>query len=346
MTSALAALAASPDRYLFAFERDEAIFLPVDRDVYARSIFLDDRIALDSAEAIPVPMAALAEYLQHRAAAPPRTAWIFHIAHCGSTLLARALDRREATLVLREPLSLRQLGVDGADETARSADWQTRLTVATALLGRRYRPDAPAIVKANVPVNFLLADLLARDPQAPGILLYYLLEPYLLAVLRSDGHRGWIARICAELEPAIVAAAGPIAGLSTADKAAMLWLAQIRRYAEALGRFPQLRSLDADTLFADPASTLRAAFDLFCARVSADEVTAIIEGELFTTHAKNPGVRFDNAMRIERQAERARTLRPEIDSARALVDRRLRDAPLPDRLSPALTGEPPLLLPR
>lgn len=54
-----------------------------------------------------LPLASLAP----RASAAQSTTWIFQMAHCGSTLLARALDDPGASLVLREPLSLRQTAV-------------------------------------------------------------------------------------------------------------------------------------------------------------------------------------------------------------------------------------------
>ena len=76
----------SPDRYLYEFAGDDAVIVPMDRAAYRRSIFLDARISPASEAAEMVPVSALA------APAGPGPAWIFHVAHCGSTLLARALD--------------------------------------------------------------------------------------------------------------------------------------------------------------------------------------------------------------------------------------------------------------
>src|SRR5437868_14523592 len=102
------ALFATPDHYLFAFDDNCAIFRAMDRAAYHRSIFLDRRISPAGEAAFEVPLAPLlAWHEQQPAAPPPRIGWIFHIAHCGSTLLARALDLPERSLVLREPLALR-----------------------------------------------------------------------------------------------------------------------------------------------------------------------------------------------------------------------------------------------
>ena len=137
-------LFASPDHYLHSFEGDAALFMPMDRAAYHRSIFLDGRISPAANRIDEAPgRRRLTDAV--RQAAP--TGWIFHVAHCGSTLLARALDRPSANLVLREPLALRQLAL--------AAD-PGRLALTLAMLSKRYRDDLPTIVKANVPVNFLL----------------------------------------------------------------------------------------------------------------------------------------------------------------------------------------------
>jgi hypothetical protein len=138
-----------------------------------------------------VPLSALSGH----ARATPANSWIFHVAHCGSTLLARALDAPGANLVLREPLALRQLAL---------APDPARLAVTTAMLSKRYQADAPTLIKANVPVNFLLPELVALNPGARAIFLYLGLDDYLLAILRSDDHRAWLRRVTQQLVPHLV----------------------------------------------------------------------------------------------------------------------------------------------
>jgi len=346
VTTRVDALFATPDHYLYAFEAGEALFLPVDRDVYRRSLFLDDRIALESGEILPFSAEALAARRDAEDRPIPRIGWIFHIAHCGSTLLARALDRGDETLVLREPLPLRQLGVEGAGlvREPRPAAWAARLRLAVALAGRRYRPDAPVIVKANVPVNMILPDLMALDPTAPGILLHHPLDAYLLAILRSDTHREWVMRVTGEIAPGIEAWAGPIAGLDVVERAAALWLAQMRIYDAALGRHPDLHSLAAAALFDQPRAVLTAAFALFGVAVAPAAIDDIVTGPLFATHAKNPDRPFDNAARREREARLGDLLRTDLDRARRWITARCGAYPIPDRLARPLVGEGVALL--
>jgi hypothetical protein len=293
----------SPDHYLHALDGDAAVFVPMDRAAYQRSIFLDARISPSADGSMRVPLAMLAGNVP-----PPRpTGWIFHVAHCGSTLLARALDQTSSNLVLREPLALRQLAV---------APDKKLLPIVAAMLGKRYRPDAPTIVKANVPVNFLLPDLGSLDRDAPAIFLHLPLRDYLLAILRSDDHRAWLRRVTKQLAPHL--------GLlphADGELAAALWLAQMRAYAAAIGRLPNARSLNAETFFSEPRGVLQAVAANLHVSMSPTDVDAVVGGPLFATYSKNPSVQFDNAARLARRRDTEAALRDDLSLAERWMSR-------------------------
>lgn len=343
MQFSLKDLMASPDHYLFAFENGRAAMMPMDRAAYARSIFLDRRISPAVQQIAHVDANQLAAILDRDQTPIPETGWIFHVAHCGSTLLARALDGPD-DLVLREPLSLRQLAVE-ASGGGRDAAWGARLRMALRMLGRRYAPEAPVVIKANVPVNFIVDALMAQRPDAPAIFLYYPLETYLLAILRSENHRGWVMSVSKEME-------GELNRIEPCDHApttpeiaaARLWLAQIRIYADAVTRYPRAASLDAATLFAQPAAVLEAATRLLGIEVSAENLAATASGPLFSTYSKTPGVAFDNSDRLARETEQRALLGLELAAAADWIRGRLTRCPLPDRLDRPLVGAAPLLL--
>jgi hypothetical protein len=296
-------LFASPDHYLHSFEGDSARFVPMDRAAYHRSIFLDNRISPAAEGTMRVPVQALGGEARPRAV----TAWIFHVAHCGSTLLARALDDPDANLVLREPLALRQLAVS----SGRSA-----LPLVAAMVSKRYRPELPTVVKANVPVNFLLPDLVALDPDARAVFLYSGLRDYLLAILRSDNHRGWLRHVTTQLETYL----GDLSSVSDAERCAALWLAQMRAYTAAIAEMPNARALDAEAFFAAPGPIVKAAADHLGVPMSEMTIEATVKGPLFATYSKNPDVPFDNAARLERRSEREEALAPELAQAQAWVE--------------------------
>ncbi|HEX4737990.1 MAG TPA: hypothetical protein VH331_10570 [Allosphingosinicella sp.] len=342
MELTLDAIFQSPDFHLFAFENERAIFRAMDRDAYRRSVFLDGRIETANPNAFALPVPLLTSFADR--APVPRSGWIFHVAHCGSTLLARALDLPDRNLVLREPLALRQVGVERANAAATNEAWRAKLRLAAILAGRRYRPDAPAIVKANVPVNFIASELLALDAEAPAIFLYFPLRTYLLAVLRSPGHRQWVVNVTTALEPCLRERVGSLDGLSVPHRAAALWLAQMLLYAEAIARFPEARSLHAGDLFEDPRSALIAAAAHLGTRLSGPEAESIAAGEIFSTYSKDPGRKFDNEERQAQQASIARAIEPEIASACAWVEALEARRALREHLDRPLIASSPLLI--
>lgn len=301
-------LYASPDHYLHSFDGDDAIFVPMDRAAYQRSIFLDRRISAAGTGSMRMPATMLSADIPKAAS----TGWIFHIAHCGSTLLARALDEPALNLVLREPLALRQSAL---------APEPSQLDTVTAMLSKRYRSDLPTIVKANVPVNFLLPELSRRDSTARAIFLHYGLRDYVLAILRNEAHRNWLANVTAQLTPHL----GDVSNLTDAERAAVLWQAQMRLFAQAIAVMPHARSLDAEVFFARPGATLRAATEHFGVPMSGDAIDERVAGPLFNTYSKNPTVTFDNEARVARRDTLERELESELAQAQRWVEKDLSD---------------------
>jgi hypothetical protein len=309
MTEPQAQLLATPDAYLHSLEGGEAVLVPMDRAAYRRSIFLDHRISLAGEHGWRMSAAELAGSVPN---AQPM-GWIFHVAHCGSTLLARALDELGGALVLREPLALRQLALQND---------RSLLPAVLAMLSRRYPGDGASLVKANVPVNFMLDAIAAADPQAPAILMWSRLPDYLAAVLRSPQHRAWVRNITALLAEHL----GDPEGLSDAECAAALWAAQHRRFVQALALMPQARALEAERFFADPAGSLRASVQLFGMSGAAAGIDAVAAGPLFLTYSKNPTAQFDNAARQSLKQRNAQELAGEIAEAERWLQANAADA--------------------
>jgi hypothetical protein len=338
MHEALTHLFRTPEQHLFGIEGDNAVFVAMDREAYHRSIFLDRRIAALNPAPTRTPLRPLIEMAQVRAA--PSAGWIFHIAHCGSTLLARLIDQPQSGLILREPPPLRQLGVGGARGDI-SADWFDRLLLAHAMAARRFDRSQTTVVKANVPVNFILPQLLKRQADAPAILLHFALEPYLLAILRSPNHRAWVDRITEQLAPALAKTVGLMPQAATAERAAALWLAQMLLFDANLKANPAARSLDAESLFAHPADVAKAAASHFL--LVAVQPDANLHS-LISTYSKNPSKPFDESSRRTRQTADRMALQFEIGVARRWIDQLGLAQNLPVRLDRPLFGDAPVLL--
>jgi hypothetical protein len=224
--------------------------------------------------------------------------------------------------VLREPLALRQLAL---------APDPARLKLVLAMLSKRYHSEAPTIVKANVPVNFLLPELVATDPAARAIFLHLGLRDYLLAILRNDKHRTWVRNVTGQL----AAHLGDLSALPDAERAAALWLAQMRAFAAAIAHLPNARALDAETFFAAPRDVLERAARHLEVPMAGTEIDALVAGPLFSTYSKNPELPFDNEVRLSRRSELEHSLAPELEQAQAWIAARAEAGPAAEAIAAA-----------
>jgi len=344
MTMTVQDLLTDPALFLYEIDGQDAVFQTMTREDFARSTFLDGRIRHGGRPGLRVPLAQLLAAHEAAAMPNPRIGWIFHVAQCGSTLLARALDLPERSLVLREPGALRRLGVRAGARSELNEEEERLLGLVATLLGKRWEPEAPVIVKANVPVNFIAGRLMAGDPRAPAILLHFPLAQYLAAILRTEGHVRWTEGVFAELSLAESPACAASPPRSAAEKAAALWFAQMKAFEQLLRDYPVTRSLDATCLFGRPAATVDAAARLFGLPLAPGEAEAIAGSELFHSYSKNPALDYDPEVRLAREAEALRRLEREIAEARAWVEGAAARQGLPAALDRPLAGEPAALL--
>lgn len=302
-----------PDVYPLDFDAGQLALVPMSRDAYRRSIFMDrNRIVPAEAAGWQVSLPAMLQEFERRAPAPRPMAFVFHMAHCGSTLLARALDVPGRSLVLREPYTLRQLGVEAAARPAGPANpelWGRCLRLATGLLSRRWEDREQVVVKANVPVNFMIGPLLDAAPGSRGVLLHCGFERYLLSVMKTPMHCNWVDNVTRQLAGGIRATPGfesvDAARLQTAEAAACLWAVQMRRYESALAAHQGLASLDCDLFLASPHEVLAGVAHWLGLGLADPELRAIADSGLFRRHGKDPGRAYSRADR-ERELEALR----------------------------------------
>ena len=317
--AALESLFLVPEYYLLEFSGNHAHFVRMDRNTYHESIFTDSqRIVTADSEIYRIEIVKLLELFEARNASLPAVQFIFHVAHCGSTLLARALDRPGHNLVYREPSALRQLAVayNPMEPLDAHSMWSRCLRMLYALLSRTFEASQPVIIKANVPVNFILPEILSVNPESSAILLYSDLESFLIAALKSQERRHWVSNVLKELATNIsrstMLPTETMEGLSPGAAAACIWLAQINRFNNIPGTSTRIRSLNCDTLYDSPVETLRCAFDFLNQDVTDNEVQEIVSGELFSSYSKSPGMRYTNQDRLDEKLKNSSRLADEI----------------------------------
>ncbi len=344
-------LISNPDYYLWRFDGPNSIFARMTRASYKQSIFTDQRIIAAHPKPLRVDTDLLAEAFRNHGLSQPRLAFIFHVAHCGSTLLARALDIEGKNVVYREPPVLRQLALILAENNWPDSPpelWSDALAMATGLLNKSYQSATPPIIKANVPVNFILSDLMKIAPASSGILLYSTFENYLLSILKSDNHKQWVATIHNKLSSLIQKRIGldkqEQQNLSHAECAASLWLTQLLIFKEFSEKYSDLKTLDSEIFFSDPTAVLSAAFTLFDISVTPNEVSKIVESELFTSHAKMPSQQYNNEKRLNEKQQLTQNLASELKEARVWLEKILEKLEFTNALANPLLGESPTLI--
>jgi hypothetical protein len=329
----------SPEQYLVQFDGAKACFAHMDRDAYLQSIFTNvSRIKTATPQQWTLPLSALHELYAELGGEQAAPGFIFHPAHCGSTLLARLLDHKNKSLVIREPFALRQLAARIASEPPHLEDEFSKqlLAAVLSLLSRSWGADQKVIIKANVPVNFILPQIFAYLPGASGIILYASFEGYLLSVLKTPRHRQWVMNICAEMAPAIRQIAG-LSGivndeLEAEQAASLLWMAQMNQFRQAISNAPALRSLNCERLFEAPKKALEATAKLFAIDFSSEELDGIVNSGMLSEYAKDPTQKYDEASRLKERTQLAAQLKPVIDSARSWAEPFLQAMDIPDEL--------------
>ncbi|GAA4020238.1 hypothetical protein GCM10022280_20670 [Sphingomonas swuensis] len=347
MSIDLARLFGDPALYFHGYEGDHVRFLPMDRDSYERSIFLDRRIQIAPGQAYRVPLQPLLGHLAAQGFSAPRLNLIHHVGQCGSTLLARALDVTDRSLVLREPFHLRQVAVHGGagfTSAYASGEWRAMLGLSLHMLGKRFDPAQPVIVKGNVPISMIGDAILEADPDRAAILLYFPLVDYCAAVLRTPNHLGWVQSVTRELRLAEDPLVGPIDGLDPGALVGALWFSLIKRYERILSQNGAARSLDANQLFDEPQATVAASARLFEVALSEEEIAERVSGPLFSSYAKDPSQAYAPEQRVERREAWKQDNAVLIDSARRWVGEAASRHGLPAALERPLLGDPAPLL--
>lgn len=240
------------------------LFVRLDRAERAQAAFLDERVLTANPQGGWAPLEALPAVTD----APAECHFLFHIGHCGSTLLSQLLAAHPQTQVLREPLTLRTLAEHQDDaglpcSRFSSGQWRQLLHVTASRLARPLAPDRRTVIKATSSCNGLVPPLLEAFPAARAIFMDMPLRPYLSTLLKSpDSVRDAVTTAPARLAW-LRGQVGDDASLhlhhqSLPQQCAMVWLAE-RTRLRALQSGEQgerLLHVDFETLLDAPRATL------------------------------------------------------------------------------------------
>ncbi|HET7922116.1 MAG TPA: hypothetical protein VFM15_05120 [Gammaproteobacteria bacterium] len=296
--------------------------------VYRRASFLDERMFTPDTRGAWFPFETLQ---QATANLGSRTAhYIFHVGHCGSTLLSRLLAELPGCFPLREPIAFLALAM--AKRTLGSADamldevaWQNLFDTIARLQTRCYRDADTALVKSTSAAINLMQPVLARDTDTRAIYLHVGLETYLATMLRAEACResvrgyatAWLAdlRVLADL-PGL-----SLSGLDDARLTALAWLANrlhARRASQAFAG--RVQWLDFDALLARPAHFLHETAAFLGLEVRGSDSAALLENPILQRYAKDPSQPFTASARTEELNDARQRCAAEIRAGLAWVE--------------------------
>jgi hypothetical protein len=257
---------------------DDPAYLPFKLDLVTRrallvrfdaaqrreAAFLDERALSPQADGGWMPLEQLLSQ-RLRSDARPADA-IFHIGHCGSTLLSRLLESWPGVQALREPVPLRTL----AELWPQRTQPESRLSAGeaerclNALWSAWSRPVSDGervVIKATSSCNALIAPLLEGGTQMRAVLLDMPLRPYLATLLKSpDSIRDATAGATDRLRD-LRARCGDedlfLHALSMPQQCAMGWVAERLRFAALAPAFGgRVLRIDFERLLAEPETVL------------------------------------------------------------------------------------------
>lgn len=330
----LRALPENPDHYLHAldFINRRALIVRIKESVYRNASFLDDRALNPQTEGAWVPAGELLKRAdsivwEH---APN---FIFHIGHCGSTLLSRFLG--SWFHVAREPLPLLALSLikrelDSPLCALAPANWQSLFDVVIRLLARTYHPGAIPLVKVTSVCGNLAEDALRWNAQSRLLLVYVSLETCLQTMLKSEANREnsrafaphWLAdfhRLSGTTQPRLHE-------LTDAQQVALNWLMAMHAFTMVVRAAPERTLLvDFDAFLGDMDAGLITIAEFLGKPANAGEITALTRGQAATAYAKQPLRTYNRQMRTQElaasQARHGIEIRAGLEWARRFVAR-------------------------
>lgn len=268
--SALKTISGDPGAFLQKLDlvTRRALFVRVTRQELERASFLDERLGMQGREGFWASLGQVGEIASTLANDFRAPCFIFHIGHCGSTLLSRLLDTYPDVLGLREPVPLRDLAITERDLGSplgrlNQEQWDALLHASLKLLCRPFSSRQQTVIKATSSCNNLVGPILRHESKAKAVLLCQRLEPHLATILKGagggmDALQSAPARL-AFLHDFLDDNTLRLHAMETSEMVAMGWVAELARFHQLMAGSsigPRLLLLDFERMLADMPNEL------------------------------------------------------------------------------------------
>ena len=278
---------------------DRMLFLKLTEQAYRQSTFLDGESFVGSDEQRVAPWRELSDELN---AQPTRqSVGIFHISHCGSTLLSRVLAELTGMLPLREPALLRMLAALERDRTSPLAVLEPAVADALQgamlrLLSRTFDGAGRALLKATSDCTNLTQSYLAHNPDNRIVGMTMQVESYLATMLRSEPRReetqGFAVSRLADLHRCLGADDIRLYELAAGPLAAMSWLSSMLQLTTLAEQYPdRVLLVDFEAWLGDPLAETRRVLAFVGDAAADDAIDGCVEQAL-RLYSKDPTLKY------------------------------------------------------
>ncbi len=314
-------LSTSPDVFIHQFDivGDRALIIRLDQEPRRQASFLDDRILGPGVEGGWAPWAEIEAAAL--AAPPAKAGFIFHIGHCGSTLISRLIEVASGVRSLREPQPLRQFATVAADLADGLSPWTAaELQKRIDLYLRTASAGETTIIKATS----YCGDLVNRMKGAAAF-CYSTPQTYIAAML-GGANNPLDLRLHAplRLRRLRTLCAAPVADLATltpGEVAAMSWACETATMAAAHEHDAQrIFTIDFDAFLRRQEETLAALLAHFSLTTSPDRIRAALTGPTMRTYSKDSSFDYSPEDRRVLLAEYAAAHKAEIARGRQWLE--------------------------
>jgi hypothetical protein len=281
---------------------------------YREAIFLDARFQTNNYDRGEIPISRLHNIFPQRVSIDHPAAYIFHIGHCGSTLLSRVLSVSRSVLPLREPMTLtflaNQQRILGQPVCQLDKARYKRLGIMILCgLERRFENIQLPIIKAKSICNNLIGPVLKTHANRRAILMYvpfasFITGNYKYRMVSPDLRRQARSR----MEDWMNIPGAPalhLSQLTMPQLSGLTWLSNMHALLKARKEFgSQVLLIDFEDFLHDPSEYLAQITDFLGLEHEQQE---IIDGygKIAMQYSKMPGKAYSAQTRLK-EMERAR----------------------------------------
>lgn len=305
---------------------DRVLLVELSAAEVSAASFLDQRVLKQTTKGTWIPWQSIVDIFKDASEGEP-AGFIFHVGHCGSTLLSRLLAFADNTQSLREPLPLRTLAQDlaNADDGRSFLDGRARQERLHLLTKMWCRGARHTVIKATSVCTGLLSQLNSTAPGTKSVFIYNRPETHIATLLSGQNAlldlKGF-AQLRLQRLQHICGLDIQLNQLSIGQLAALSWLSETTSTVSALEKAPEnVTQLEFESLLQDPAGTLTHVLNHLKIPASSEIIEKAVNSSVLQTYSKAPEHKYNAQTRAAILSDSRAKFQQEIRDALAWLEK-------------------------